>query len=158
VSSRVFDYLPDDTWFYPGHGDDSTLGRAEASHRIGLTGGECLRAEWHRQILDLCLVADRAEDVRDDLVLDDQVFPRLLYQTRGVAAPIGSEAVGWRRTACAKQCRGSDRGGKGREAWRISGSSTGFLPLHERYRVMSGTSTQIGDDHAISPSVWKTRT
>jgi glyoxylase-like metal-dependent hydrolase (beta-lactamase superfamily II) len=25
VSSRVFDYLPDDTWFYPGHGDDSTL-------------------------------------------------------------------------------------------------------------------------------------
>jgi glyoxylase-like metal-dependent hydrolase (beta-lactamase superfamily II) len=26
ASSRVFDYLPDDTWFYPGHGDDSTLG------------------------------------------------------------------------------------------------------------------------------------
>jgi glyoxylase-like metal-dependent hydrolase (beta-lactamase superfamily II) len=26
VSKRVFDYLPDDTWFYPGHGDDSTLG------------------------------------------------------------------------------------------------------------------------------------
>jgi glyoxylase-like metal-dependent hydrolase (beta-lactamase superfamily II) len=26
VSSRVFDYLPDDTWFYPGHGDDSTIG------------------------------------------------------------------------------------------------------------------------------------
>ncbi|MGH3625318.1 MAG: MBL fold metallo-hydrolase, partial [Sciscionella sp.] len=26
VSARVFDKLPDDTWFYPGHGDDSTLG------------------------------------------------------------------------------------------------------------------------------------
>ncbi len=26
VSSRVFDVLPDDTWFYPGHGDDSTIG------------------------------------------------------------------------------------------------------------------------------------
>ena len=26
VSSRIFDTLPDDTWFYPGHGDDSTLG------------------------------------------------------------------------------------------------------------------------------------
>lgn len=26
VKSRVFDVLPDDTWFYPGHGDDSTLG------------------------------------------------------------------------------------------------------------------------------------
>jgi glyoxylase-like metal-dependent hydrolase (beta-lactamase superfamily II) len=26
VSSRLFDALPDDTWFYPGHGDDSTLG------------------------------------------------------------------------------------------------------------------------------------
>ncbi|MCP2168222.1 MBL fold metallo-hydrolase [Goodfellowiella coeruleoviolacea] len=26
VTERVFDVLPDDTWFYPGHGDDSTLG------------------------------------------------------------------------------------------------------------------------------------
>jgi glyoxylase-like metal-dependent hydrolase (beta-lactamase superfamily II) len=26
VKSRIFDQLPDDTWFYPGHGDDSTLG------------------------------------------------------------------------------------------------------------------------------------
>lgn len=27
VKSRLFDQLPDDTWFYPGHGDDSTLGK-----------------------------------------------------------------------------------------------------------------------------------
>jgi glyoxylase-like metal-dependent hydrolase (beta-lactamase superfamily II) len=26
VVARVFEPLPDDTWFYPGHGDDSTLG------------------------------------------------------------------------------------------------------------------------------------
>lgn len=26
VQQRVFDALPDETWFYPGHGDDSTLG------------------------------------------------------------------------------------------------------------------------------------
>ena len=26
VVERIFDVLPDDTWFYPGHGDDSTLG------------------------------------------------------------------------------------------------------------------------------------
>ena len=26
VSTRIFDVLPDDTWFYPGHGDDSTIG------------------------------------------------------------------------------------------------------------------------------------
>lgn len=26
VEQRVFAILPDDTWFYPGHGDDSTLG------------------------------------------------------------------------------------------------------------------------------------
>jgi glyoxylase-like metal-dependent hydrolase (beta-lactamase superfamily II) len=26
VSSRLFDQLPDETWFYPGHGKDSTLG------------------------------------------------------------------------------------------------------------------------------------
>lgn len=26
VAERVFGVLPDDTWFYPGHGDDSTLG------------------------------------------------------------------------------------------------------------------------------------
>jgi glyoxylase-like metal-dependent hydrolase (beta-lactamase superfamily II) len=31
VSSRIFDKLPDETWFYPGHGDDSTLG-AERPH------------------------------------------------------------------------------------------------------------------------------
>lgn len=26
VKARLFDVLPDDTWFYPDHGDDSTLG------------------------------------------------------------------------------------------------------------------------------------
>lgn len=26
VEAKIFDRLPDDTWFYPGHGDDSTLG------------------------------------------------------------------------------------------------------------------------------------
>ncbi|HEX3929605.1 MAG TPA: MBL fold metallo-hydrolase [Nocardioides sp.] len=26
VSTRIFDVLPDETWFYPGHGSDSTLG------------------------------------------------------------------------------------------------------------------------------------
>jgi glyoxylase-like metal-dependent hydrolase (beta-lactamase superfamily II) len=31
VSTRIFDRLPDDTWFYPGHGNDSTLG-AERPH------------------------------------------------------------------------------------------------------------------------------
>jgi glyoxylase-like metal-dependent hydrolase (beta-lactamase superfamily II) len=31
VTTKLFDRLPDDTWFYPGHGDDSTLG-AERPH------------------------------------------------------------------------------------------------------------------------------
>ena len=31
VEERVFDRLPDDTWFYPGHGNDSTIG-AERPH------------------------------------------------------------------------------------------------------------------------------
>ncbi|MBW9208758.1 MBL fold metallo-hydrolase [Mumia sp. zg.B21] len=31
VEHKVFDQLPDETWFYPGHGDDSTLG-AERPH------------------------------------------------------------------------------------------------------------------------------
>jgi len=31
LERRVFDVYDDDTWFYPGHGDDSTLG-AERSH------------------------------------------------------------------------------------------------------------------------------
>ncbi len=26
LATKVFDRLPDETWFYPGHGDDSTLG------------------------------------------------------------------------------------------------------------------------------------
>jgi glyoxylase-like metal-dependent hydrolase (beta-lactamase superfamily II) len=36
VTRKLFDRLPDDTWFYPGHGKDSTLG-AERPH-LG---------EWH---------------------------------------------------------------------------------------------------------------
>lgn len=31
LESRVFGTLPDDTWVYPGHGDDTTLGRERAS-------------------------------------------------------------------------------------------------------------------------------
>ncbi|MGO4598497.1 MBL fold metallo-hydrolase [Terrabacter sp. 2RAF25] len=31
LDSRIFAHYDDDTWFYPGHGDDSTLG-AERSH------------------------------------------------------------------------------------------------------------------------------
>lgn len=31
VEAKIFDRLPDETWFYPGHGDDSTLG-AERAH------------------------------------------------------------------------------------------------------------------------------
>ena len=31
VESKLFDRLDDDTWFYPGHGDDSTLGAERAS-------------------------------------------------------------------------------------------------------------------------------
>ena len=31
LQGKVFDRLPDDTWFYPGHGNDSTLG-AERPH------------------------------------------------------------------------------------------------------------------------------
>lgn len=27
VSTKLFDRLPDETWFYPGHGDDSVLGQ-----------------------------------------------------------------------------------------------------------------------------------
>jgi glyoxylase-like metal-dependent hydrolase (beta-lactamase superfamily II) len=38
VETKVFQRLPDDTWFYPGHGNDSTLG-AERPHL----------AEWRRR-------------------------------------------------------------------------------------------------------------
>ena len=31
VESKIFDRLPDETWVYPGHGDDTTLG-AERPH------------------------------------------------------------------------------------------------------------------------------
>lgn len=31
VEDRIFAVLPDDTWFYPGHGDDSTLGKERPS-------------------------------------------------------------------------------------------------------------------------------
>ncbi|TWP46477.1 MBL fold metallo-hydrolase [Lentzea tibetensis] len=31
VEDRIFGTLPDDTWFYPGHGDDSTLGKERSN-------------------------------------------------------------------------------------------------------------------------------
>ncbi|MBG6095962.1 hypothetical protein [Nocardioides luteus] len=31
LQARIFAALPDDTWFYPGHGDDSTLGAERGS-------------------------------------------------------------------------------------------------------------------------------
>ena len=31
VERKIFDRLPDDTWFYPGHGNDSTLGAERSS-------------------------------------------------------------------------------------------------------------------------------
>ena len=31
VSTKIFDRLPDETWFYPGHGKDSTLGAERPS-------------------------------------------------------------------------------------------------------------------------------
>lgn len=31
VSRKIVDRLPDDTWFYPGHGKDSTLGAERPS-------------------------------------------------------------------------------------------------------------------------------
>jgi glyoxylase-like metal-dependent hydrolase (beta-lactamase superfamily II) len=31
VQTKLFDRLPDDTWFYPGHGNDSTLGAERPS-------------------------------------------------------------------------------------------------------------------------------
>ncbi len=38
LEAKIFARLPDETWFYPGHGDDSTLG-AERPHL----------PEWHRR-------------------------------------------------------------------------------------------------------------
>jgi hypothetical protein len=31
LEAKVFGRLPDDTWFYPGHGNDSTLGNERGS-------------------------------------------------------------------------------------------------------------------------------
>ncbi len=35
VTTKVFDRLPDETWFYPGHGNDSVLGN-ERPHLAGV--------------------------------------------------------------------------------------------------------------------------
>jgi glyoxylase-like metal-dependent hydrolase (beta-lactamase superfamily II) len=31
VVTKIFDVLPDETWVYPGHGDDTTVGRERGS-------------------------------------------------------------------------------------------------------------------------------
>ena len=38
LESRVFGGLPDDTWVYPGHGDDTTLGDERRNSANGVRG------------------------------------------------------------------------------------------------------------------------
>ena len=51
VEHRIFDVLPDETWFYPGHGNDSTLGaerphlRRVARPRLVIDSGQS-RPQW----------------------------------------------------------------------------------------------------------------
>ena len=53
VSTKLFDRLPDDTWFYPGHGDDSTLGAERPRSPSGATAagdrGCPPREEWAKR-------------------------------------------------------------------------------------------------------------
>ncbi len=48
VSTRVFDVLPDQTWFYPGHGDDSTLGEQRPHLDEWRARGWWSRLQWDR--------------------------------------------------------------------------------------------------------------
>jgi len=43
VGSKIFDVLPDETWVYPGHGKDTTLGDESRTWRSGGNGAgkEC---------------------------------------------------------------------------------------------------------------------
>jgi glyoxylase-like metal-dependent hydrolase (beta-lactamase superfamily II) len=52
VEHKLFDRCPDDTWFYPGHGKDSTLGAERSS-----------LAEWQAREL---VGPARAQDLRRD--------------------------------------------------------------------------------------------
>ena len=57
VETKVFQRLPDDTWFYPGHGNDSTIGAERPSlggvalarlvDRLGLTAPRQVMREPH---------------------------------------------------------------------------------------------------------------
>ena len=38
VETKLFGTLPDETWFYPGHGNDSTLGAERPPSRSGALG------------------------------------------------------------------------------------------------------------------------
>ena len=52
LESRVFGELPDDTWFYPGRGDDSTLGeeRPKARRVAGARLVSWLAGQMRRKI------------------------------------------------------------------------------------------------------------
>jgi glyoxylase-like metal-dependent hydrolase (beta-lactamase superfamily II) len=44
VEHKLFDRFPDDTWFYPGHGKDSTLGAERGSQDLRRNGLEATRS------------------------------------------------------------------------------------------------------------------
>ena len=43
VETKIFDVLPDETWVYPGHGDDTTLG-AERPAPAGVARARLVRS------------------------------------------------------------------------------------------------------------------
>ena len=53
VSTKIFDRLPDETWFYPGHGNDSTLG-AERPHLAGVARPRLVKRPRGRRISPRC--------------------------------------------------------------------------------------------------------
>jgi glyoxylase-like metal-dependent hydrolase (beta-lactamase superfamily II) len=48
VTERLFNPLPDATWVYPGHGNDTTLGRSARTSPSGATAAGEARRRYRR--------------------------------------------------------------------------------------------------------------
>ena len=49
VSEQLFGVLPDATWVYPGHGNDTTLGRSGRTSAIGANAAGDVRRPGRRR-------------------------------------------------------------------------------------------------------------
>ena len=104
VETKVFGTLPDETWFYPGHGDDGQLGNERPAPR-GVARARLVTTQRRRTTWNSCAAPADGTVAR--------ARPRQPLGTRGPGGRARRRPAGWCRSS---PCRAAGVGGQRRKA------------------------------------------